>query len=72
MTTEQYIIRGVSELGREWWFYTGKGGEKWVSTEAKHAFCYDSIEAARAKALMFNRTTELHGLRFVAISGGSI
>jgi len=62
---ENYIVRGVSELGREW-FYTGKAGTHWVSEHRENAFTY-SMERARSKALMFNRTTELHGLRFIAV-----
>ena len=60
----RYAVRGVTELGKVM-YYTGKGGDRWVSTEKLEAFTY-SVEGARAKALMFNRTAELHGLRFVA------
>ncbi len=61
---ETYAVRGLTELGREL-FYTGKAGDKWVSMEQSAAFTY-SLEGAQRKALMFNRTTELHGLRFTA------
>ena len=64
---DQYMVRGLTELGKEM-FYTGKAGEKWVTTDKTAAFTYQTIEAARSKALMFNRTTELHGLRFIAVS----
>jgi len=63
----RYILRGLSELGREW-FYTGRAGEKWVSDNRDAAFQYECKATAQHKALMFNRTTDLHGLRFIAVT----
>ena len=64
---DQYMVRGLTELGKEM-FYTGKAGDKWVTTDKAQAFTYHSVDEARMKARMFNRTTELHGLRFIAVS----
>ena len=61
-----FILRGITELGKEM-FYTGKAGNYWVTTERDKAFTYETASAAQSKALMFNRTSELHGLRFMAV-----
>lgn len=66
MSERQYILRGLTENGEER-FYTGRAGEGWVSANPNHAFCYDTMEEARRKAMGFNRNSALHGLRFVAI-----
>ncbi len=61
-----YIVRGLDGNGGEV-FYTGRAGEGWVSPSRAEAFGY-SKEGAQRKALSFNRNTELHGLRFVAVA----
>lgn len=58
------VVRGVTKSGSVV-FYTGKAGEAWVSTDMSDAFPY-SESGARAKASMFNRMTEIHGIHFIA------
>lgn len=62
-----YIVRGLTEQGQQR-FYTGKAGFHWVSENRRDAFTYGTLDAARRKATIFNRSTELHGLRFVAVT----
>ena len=62
-----YIVRGLTADGSEK-FYTGRAGDAWVSPNRGESFGYVSQEIARNKALQFNRYTQLHGLRFVAVA----
>lgn len=59
-----FIVRGLDYGGTEY-FYTGRTGEGWISTDKAAAFRY-SEQAAAAKAKLFNRMTPVHGLRFTA------
>ena len=61
-----HIVRGLDQDGNEF-FYTGRAGLGWVSTDLHEGFHY-TLDGARRKALQFNANTELHGLRFVASS----
>lgn len=47
--------------------YTGKAGEAFVSPFTSEAFLYDSLEAARRRAILLNAFTDLHGIHFIAI-----
>lgn len=44
-------------------FYNGKAGSAWLSSNKAEAFTY-SKEGAERKAAMFNRATCLHGQTF--------
>ena len=59
--TSSHVILAIDATGREF-FYTGRAGDFWMSENAADAFRYNSLEAARRKAMIFNRATALHGL----------
>lgn len=64
-----YYLRALDKDGKEF-FYTGKAGAGWVvshDTDRAEAFRYQTKEAAQRKAATFNRMTEIHGLRFIAL-----
>lgn len=63
---ENYIIRSIDANGHES-FYNGKAGAAWISDNRADAFRYQTKEAAQRKALMFNKMTAIHGLRFIAL-----
>jgi hypothetical protein len=59
-------IKALDSNGNVFW-WTGKAGQAWVSPNQSDAFLGLNIEGARAKALQFNRMSEIHGLRFIAV-----
>jgi hypothetical protein len=63
---EAYYLRAIDRDGRES-FYNGKAGPSWTSPNRNESFLYQTKEAAQRKAVMFNRMTEIHGLRFIAL-----
>ena len=60
------IVRGINNQGDEV-FYTGKAGPAWVSENISEAFEYELLPPAIRKAMHFNKTTELHGVRFIGM-----
>jgi hypothetical protein len=46
-------------------YYTGKAGQAFVSNQLCDAFSYSSLERARTRAAMLNRTSEMTGIRFI-------
>ena len=42
-TSERYILRGVTELGRVY-FYTGRAGNYWTADSPDKAFKYETVE----------------------------
>lgn len=62
------MVLGTMENGTRV-YYTGRAGSGWVSVDQNEAFVYESIDAARRKAMIFNRMTLIHGIRFMAPSG---
>ena len=67
MNESAYILRALDSDGNES-FYTGRTGDGWVSSRRDEAFVYQSPEGARRKATQFNAYTQLHGLRFIALT----
>ena len=61
-----YYLRSRDRDGNEA-FYNGKAGPAWITTNREDAFRYQTKEAAQRKALVFNRMTDIHGLRFIAL-----
>jgi hypothetical protein len=59
-------IKALDSNGNVFW-WTGKAGQDWVSPSQADAFLGLNIEGARAKALQFNRRSDIHGLRFIAV-----
>jgi hypothetical protein len=66
MATTTTPIKALDANGAEFW-WTGRAGNLWVSANAADAFRGLSLDGARRKAAQFNRMTEIHGLRFVAV-----
>ncbi len=64
---EMNILRALDDDGNQF-FYTGRAGSAWVSPDSNDAFVYHSLHVARRKATLFNRLSEVHCLRFVAIA----
>ena len=60
-----FIVRALDKDGNEF-FYNGKAGPAWITKDRAEAYRYQTREAAQHKALLFNRMTEVHGLRFIA------
>jgi hypothetical protein len=50
-------------------YYTGKAGQAFVSEHSADAFGFDTLEYARHRAMVLNRTMELHGVRFIVPCG---
>ena len=50
-------------------WYTGRAGQASMSTDAREAFVYATVEEARHRAALLNRMTPLHGVSFVACVG---
>lgn len=61
-----FFLRASDRAGNIY-FYTGKAGPEWVNNQVGNAFAYQTIEAARRKAMLFNRMEEIHHMRFIAI-----
>ena len=61
-------VVGCHENGTRYW-YTGRAGEAFVSTDPKEAFRYDTVEAARQKAAALNKGLPQHAIYFVACTG---
>lgn len=55
-----YILAAQKKDGREF-YYTGKAGEAFASTNLNEAFKYESQEVAKAKMLHFNNYSIMHG-----------
>lgn len=66
--TQYTPIVGRKADGSTVW-YTGRAGEGWVSPEPRDAYLGYSLEGARRFATQQNRYTELHGIRFAAVTG---
>jgi hypothetical protein len=67
MLNSSIAVLGRTQDGGTVW-YTGRAGAGFISTDARDAFRY-SVDGARARALMLNRGTQFHGIRFVAVVG---
>jgi len=50
-------------------YYTGRAGQAFVSDDRSEAFPYDSLDAARRRAMNLNRMSAIHGIRFIAPCG---
>ena len=61
-------VVGCHENGTRFW-YTGRAGEAFVSTDPTEAFRFESVEIARRKALALNRDLPVHAIYFVACVG---
>lgn len=60
------ILRAVDANGNVA-YWTGRTGAKWVSANRALAFSAYTMEGARRKALQFNRMSDIHGWRFIAV-----
>ena len=67
MSNSSYVLRGLNADGVKF-FYTGRAGAGWISSDASEAFVYASIEGARRRAVSFNRASEIHGVWFIAVT----
>lgn len=47
-------------------YYTGRAGSAFVSDDRSEAFPYDTLHAARRRAMNLNRMSAIHGIRFIA------
>ena len=65
METQKWLVRGLNRDGSVERFYTGRAGLKWLGSQAE-AFVYETQEAARRKAKLFNEREQLTGFYFVA------
>lgn len=61
------IVKGIYENGQTV-YYTGKAGRDWLTENRNEAFTGYSLDGARRKALQFNKMTDFHKIRFVAVS----
>lgn len=66
IVTEKFALLGIAPGGSEYFYYTGKAGEGWISKKLSDAFLYDTRESAIRKTIVFNKTTPVHSLNFVA------
>jgi hypothetical protein len=60
----RFLVVAQSTVDGQTYYYTGRAGSCWTSTDKQQAFPYSSREAADAKATIFNRVAELHRLVF--------
>jgi hypothetical protein len=60
----RFLVVAQSTVDGQTYYYTGRAGSCWTSTDKQQAFPYNSREAADAKAQVFNRLAELHRLVF--------
>jgi len=65
MTNLKYLVRGLNRDGSVERFYTGRAGRKWLGS-IDEAFVYDTEDAARRKAKLFNTREPLTGFYFVS------
>lgn len=66
LMTTSFVLRGLDANGVEF-FYTGKAGSAWVSTNVADAFRYELLEGARRQAVRFNERVSLTDLWFLAL-----
>jgi hypothetical protein len=66
-TTLNHIVGAVSRVNGLTYYYNGRAGNAWLTTNKSEAFTY-SAEGAARKAEMFNRATVLHGLTFKVLT----
>lgn len=65
MENLKWLVRGLNRDGSVERFYTGKAGKAWLGSK-EEAFVYQSQDAARSKAKLFNAREPLTGFYFVA------
>jgi hypothetical protein len=60
---EKIIVIGRDANG-ETFYYTGRAGKAFVSTDINEAFAYPLVNPARNRATILNAGTAIHGIRF--------
>lgn len=60
---DQVVLRGLDAAGTEVW-YTGRAGQDFISTKRNDAFTGFNREGATQKAIVLNRGSSIHGVRF--------